>query len=108
MDEAQLLCDRIAIMDRGKILEIDTPDNLLAKHFDGVLITLPNTDEIATLKNLPEGAELCGDRLELQTNTVDHSIRDLLEAKISLEGLSIHKPNLEDLFIKLTGTNLRG
>lgn len=108
MDEAQLLCDRIAIMDRGKILEIDTPDNLLAKHFDGVLITLPNTDEIAKLKNLPEGAELCGDRLELQTNTVDHSIRDLLEAKISLEGLSIHKPNLEDLFIKLTGTNLRG
>ena len=41
MDEAQALCDRIAIVDQGKILEIDTPDNLLKAHFTGQLICLP-------------------------------------------------------------------
>jgi ABC-2 type transport system ATP-binding protein len=44
MDEAEKLCDRIAIMDRGKILEIDTPEALLAKHFEGVLIRIPYDD----------------------------------------------------------------
>ncbi len=107
MDEAQLLCDQIAIMDQGRILELDTPDHLLDKHFDGVLITLPYRGEKPGENGIPEGAEICGEKLELQTNTVDRSIRDLLEAKVSLEGLSIHKPNLEDLFIKLTGTSLR-
>jgi len=107
MDEAQLLCDRIAIMDRGKILEIDTPDTLLAKHFEGVLITLPCRDCKPGEKGIPGSAEVCGDQLELQTDTLDKSIKELLDAQISLEGLSIHKPNLEDLFIKLTGSSLR-
>lgn len=107
MDEAQLLCDEIAIMDQGNILERDTPDNLLTKHFDGVLITLPHRGEKPGENGIPKNVEIHADRLELQTNTVDKSIKDLLEAKVSLEGLSIRKPNLEDLFIKLTGTSLR-
>jgi len=107
MDEAQLLCDTIAIMDRGKILEIDKPEILLKKHFDGVLISLPCRECKPGVGGIPGSAEICGDQLELQTNTLDQSIKDLLEAKISLEGLSIHEPNLEDLFIKLTGSSLR-
>jgi len=107
MDEAQILCDRIAIMDRGKILEIDTPDVLLAKHFQGVLITIPCRECKPGQDGIPASAEICGDMLELQTNNLDTSIKELLEARISLEGLSIHKPNLEDLFIKLTGASLR-
>jgi ABC-2 type transport system ATP-binding protein len=107
MDEAEVLCDRIAIMDQGKILEIDTPEVLLAKHFDGVLISIPCGECKPGENGIPASAEICGDRIELQTNTVDKSIRELLEAKVSLEGLSIHKPNLEDLFIKLTGSSLR-
>ncbi len=107
MDEAQILCDRIAIMDHGKILEVDTPDVLLDKHFQGVLITIPCRECKPGQDGIPSSAEICGDRLELQTNNLDTSIKELLDAKISLEGLSIHKPNLEDLFIKLTGSSLR-
>lgn len=107
MDEAQTLCDTVAIMDHGKILEIDTPEILLKKHFDGVLITLPCRECKPGVGGIPGSAEICGDVLELQTNTLDKSIKELLEANISLEGLSIHKPNLEDLFIKLTGSSLR-
>ncbi len=108
MDEAELLCDRIAIMDQGKILEIDTPEKLLSKHFEGVLVTLPYQDVLPGVNGIPSDLLVVGtERLELQTTNVDRSLRDLLEARISLEGLSIHKPDLEDLFIKLTGSKLR-
>lgn len=107
MDEAQLLCERIAIMDRGKIVEIDTPETLLAKHFDGVLIRLPYDGCCSDALSGFEGLVIHDDSLELQTNTLDRSLKDLLAAHVDLEGLSIHKPNLEDLFIKLTGSSLR-
>lgn len=107
MDEAELLCDRVAIMDSGKILDIDTPDALLAKHFKGVLIRLPYdgccSDALAGFDGLVVGEN----SIELQTEALDKSLKDLLAAKVNLEGLSIHKPNLEDLFIKLTGNALR-
>jgi ABC-2 type transport system ATP-binding protein len=107
MDEAQVLCERIAIMDHGKILEIDTPEALLAKHFEGVLIRLPYDGCCSEALEKFEGIEIRGDVLELQTNKLDQSLKDLLGAHVDLEGLSIHKPNLEDLFIKLTGSSLR-
>ncbi len=107
MDEAQLLCERIAIMDHGRIVEIDTPEALLAKHFDGVLIRLPYDGCCSDALSGFEGLVLSDDSLELQTNTLDKSLKDLLTAHVDLEGLSIHKPNLEDLFIKLTGSSLR-
>ena len=107
MDEAQLLCERIAIMDHGRIVEIDTPEALLAKHFDGVLIRLPYDGCCSEALSGFEGLVVGGDSLELQTTTLDRSLKDLLAAHVGLEGLSIHKPDLEDLFIKLTGSSLR-
>jgi len=107
MDEAELLCDRIAIMDRGRILEIDTPDALLDKHFEGALIHLPYDGCCSDALQSFEGLTVHEDFLELQTTTLDQSLKDLLAARIDLTGLSIHKPNLEDLFIKLTGSSLR-
>jgi len=107
MDEAQVLCEQIAIMDHGKILEIDTPEALLAKHFEGVLIRLPYDGCCSDALEKFEGIVIRDDVLELQTNKLDKSLKDLLSAHVNLEGLSIHKPNLEDLFIKLTGSSLR-
>jgi ABC-2 type transport system ATP-binding protein len=107
MDEAELLCDRIAIMDHGRILEIDTPESLLEKHFEGALIHLPYDGCCSDALGAFEGLVIHDDFLELQTTTLDKSLKDLLAARIDLTGLSIHKPNLEDLFIKLTGSSLR-
>jgi len=107
MDEAQVLCDQIAIMDHGKILEIDTPHNLLTKHFNGVLISLPYDGRCSDALSGFDGIVIRGDRLELQTDSLDDSLKKLLSAHVNLEGLTIHKPNLEDLFIKLTGSTLR-
>lgn len=107
MDEARLLCDRIAIMDHGKILEIDSPEALLAKHFDGALVSMPYDACCEEALAGIAGVEVADGVLKLQTDDIDGSLKALLAAKVSLDGLSIHKPNLEDLFIKLTGGSLR-
>lgn len=113
MDEAQELCDYIAIMDHGKLLELDTPVNLLEKHFSGVLLKLPaGNSSSERMKALSASSGLSdiqfhNDQLEVQTTTLDKTLKDLLAAQVDLTGLSIHKPDLEDLFIKLTGSSLR-
>jgi ABC-2 type transport system ATP-binding protein len=112
MDEAELLCDRIAIMDHGHILELDTPERLLAKHFAGALVKFPlegqphGMDELRGMSGLSGIAERNG-QAELVTDNLDTAMKDLLAARLNLHGLSIHKPDLEDLFIKLTGSSLR-
>ncbi|MBF9015005.1 MULTISPECIES: ABC transporter ATP-binding protein [unclassified Oceanispirochaeta] len=104
MEEAEILCDKIAIMDHGKLMEIDTPEQLLLNHFDGALVSVPHSGR--TDLDL-EGGLLKGDLLEITTQNLDKTMRELLASQLNLEGLSIKKPNLEDLFLKLTGTLLR-
>lgn len=104
MEEAEILCDQIAIMDHGKLMEIDTPEQLLLNHFDGALVSVPHSGR--TDLDL-EGGLLKGDLLEITTQNLDKTMRELLASQLNLEGLSIKKPNLEDLFLKLTGTLLR-
>ena len=53
------------------------------------------------------GAESSGDSWDICSEALDDTMRRLLGAKLNLDGLSIHRPDLEDLFIKLTGTSLR-
>ena len=104
MEEAEILCDKIAIMDQGKILENDTPKKLIDKHFDGVLVRLPS--EGRDCSSLGE-CFVVGDNIEIQTNNLEKTLKELLSGGYQTDGLSIHKPNLEDLFIKLTGSSLR-
>jgi ABC-2 type transport system ATP-binding protein len=104
MDEAEILCDQIGIIDQGKLLEIDTPESLLANHFDGALVRIPHDGRIDL--NVDDGI-LRGEHLEITTNNLDRTMRELMGTGLNLEGLSIKKPTLEDLFLKLTGTLLR-
>lgn len=104
MEEAENLCDRIAIMDQGRILECDTPVNLINTHFEGVLVKVPHK---GNKNGLPPDSELNDDILEIQTSSLDSTIQQLIKDKYDMTELSIHKPNMEDLFIKLTGSSLR-
>ena len=105
MDEASELCDEIAIMDHGRVLERDRPQSLLARHFTGALVRVPRAcvDE----DNAPTSGSFVSDYFETQSTNLDLTMREFLASGINLEGLSIHKPDLEDLFIKLTGSSLR-
>jgi ABC-2 type transport system ATP-binding protein len=104
MEEAQQLCDRIAIMDHGKILVEDSPRALLREHFDGVLIRLP-AEKVNG--QLPFACERRDGFLEFQASEADSAVQQLMASNIPLDGLYIHRPTLEDLFLKLTGHQLR-
>ncbi len=106
MDEAYTLCDEIAIMDHGKIIAHDSPENLLAEHFDDVIIQLPSDDLPDTIM-LPFKTSEHNNMTEFTTNNVNDTIQLLIEKNISLANLNIRSRNLDDLFLELTGKELR-
>jgi len=109
MEEAYVLCDEIAIMDHGKILAIGAPDRLLKEHFQGIWIEIPKEDFKSSSKEglLGEFFER-EESIEIQTNHANEVFRALLERGVSLNRVKVRSQNLEDLFIQLTGKDLRG
>jgi ABC-2 type transport system ATP-binding protein len=107
MEEAELLCDEIAIMDKGRVIAQGTPRNLLREHFDEVLLELPRQEFPAAARELPLKLIEASDRVEITTNDLDGTLRKLMDAQIPLKDLRIRPPNLEDLFLELTGKELR-
>lgn len=107
MDEAELLCDDIAIMDGGHIIAQGGPRELLQQHFEEVLLDLPRLDFPATARQLPLKIIDSSDRVEIATQDVETTLRTLLDAHVPLKNLRIRPPNLEDLFLELTGKELR-
>lgn len=107
MDEAYELCDDIAIMDQGRIIASGSPDELLAEHFDDVVIQLPQSDVAHCRARLPGQCFDQRDQVQIITNEVDATVQALLELEVPLEHLRIRSRNLEDLFIELTGKELR-
>ncbi len=108
MEEAYNLCDEIAIMDHGKVIAIGSPDELLSKHFEDVVIELPESD-------LGEAAEHVTHRrlekvtpsVEIVSKDVNVTLQTLMQHGASLSNLSVRPRSLEDLFLELTGKELR-
>jgi ABC-2 type transport system ATP-binding protein len=107
MEEAELLCDEIAIMDRGRIIARGPPRRLLHEHFAEVLLELPRQEFPAAARALPLKVIDSSDRVEITTHDLEGTLRMLLAANVPLAHLRIRPPNLEDLFLELTGKELR-
>jgi ABC-2 type transport system ATP-binding protein len=107
MDEAETLCDDIAIMDGGHLIERGGPRELLQKHFEEVLLELPRRDFPDAARQLALKIIDSRDRVEIATQDVETTLRTLIDAKVPLKHLRIRPPNLEDLFLELTGKELR-
>jgi ABC-2 type transport system ATP-binding protein len=107
MDEAELLCDDIAIMDGGKIIARGGPRQLLQEHFEEVLLDLPREDFPPSARQLPLKFIESTDRVEIATQDLESTLRVLMDAQVPLKHLRIRPPNLEDLFLDLTGKELR-
>ena len=107
MDEAELLCDEIAIMDGGHIIARGGPRQLLQEHFEEVLLELPRQDFPESARQLDLKVLDSSDRVEIATQDVESALRTLMDAHVSLKNLRIRPPNLEDLFLDLTGKELR-
>jgi ABC-2 type transport system ATP-binding protein len=107
MDEAEILCEDIAIMDRGHIIARGGPSQLLQEHFEEVLLELPRRDFPDEARHLVTKVIESADRVEIATQDLETTLRVLMEARVSLKNLRIRPPNLEDLFLELTGKELR-
>jgi ABC-2 type transport system ATP-binding protein len=107
MEEAELLCDEIAIMDRGRIIAQGGPRQLLRERFAEVLLELPKQEFPESARALPLRLFEAGDRIEITTDNLDGTLRTLMDAHVPLTNLRIRPPNLEDLFLELTGKELR-
>jgi ABC-2 type transport system ATP-binding protein len=115
IEEAHALCDRIAIVDHGRVIAEGRPDDLIAKARDTQRISVRTAQPLALneLRALPavQSASQAGDQAELKTTRVSQTVIELvrlIEARNNeLVDLHIHRPSLEDVFIELTGKGLR-
>jgi ABC-2 type transport system ATP-binding protein len=107
MDEAYTLCDEIAIMDHGKLIARGTPAQLLKEHFGNVVLRFPEEDVTRKLDGLGLCTATRAGWCEIQTHDVDQTIKTLLEHGVSLSRMNMRSWSLEDLFIALTGKDLR-
>jgi len=108
MEEAYELCDEIAIMDHGRMIAHDAPDVLLAKHFDDVVVQLDEKDMPRELGEREFMAMYREGNANILTGDVNKTIEQLLAHDIPLNRLRIRARDLEDLFLELTGKELRG
>jgi ABC-2 type transport system ATP-binding protein len=106
MEEASVLCDEVAIIDRGRIIEQGAPAALLGRHFKPALIRLPRS-AFGAAAEAPPGFAYRDGIYEAATDDVPRSIQELGRRGIALSELQVATPTLEDLFLKLTGHELR-
>ncbi len=113
MEEAEALCHRVGIVDHGRLVALDTPGNLIANLAGISSITtsayLP-PDEFQQLSTVIQ-AQHNGNKLTIQTHDVAATLRSILDLAekhcVSLNDLYIQQPNLEDVFLNLTGKRIR-
>jgi len=109
MDEAAALCDRVLIIDNGKIIETGVPQKLIKEHVgEDVLEVAFDETVLKKLKEeLPEAhIEIFGDQIRVFINQ-PHGIFERIVKKFPGVNMTIRNANLEDVFLKLTGRKLR-
>jgi ABC-2 type transport system ATP-binding protein len=112
MEEAERLCDRVAILDHGKILDMDSVHNLIAKHgglshIEAELEQSPSDPEkIKQLLN-NKNIQLEGTKIRFETGRPMESLAMLNRSDIRFQTLKVQTANLEDVFLNLTGRRLR-
>lgn len=122
MEEAERLCSRIAVIDHGKIVALDTPESLIAAHAPGTTIEFdaPHGVDEAALGQI-EGVDRASvdGRVSVSTRAPERVLRDLLDPnahwlvrgedgqEVVIRDLRVRQGTLEDVFIALTGRSLR-
>jgi ABC-2 type transport system ATP-binding protein len=114
MEEAERLCDRVAIIERGRLIDVGTPDDLVRRHCPEQTVSLSTADAAArgSLDTIPglEAIEQRGVRFTLRGRSEDFVtdvIHCISENRIRVTEFRTETANLEDVFLKLTGHSIR-
>ena len=114
MDEAERLCDRVAIIDRGRIIDIDSPAALVRRHCPErtVIVTTPQPSADAIFRQLPSvtAVERRDDNVSIQgrgDDFVTAVVQCLAVHAIPVTDLRTESPTLEDVFLRVTGHSIR-
>ncbi len=113
MEEAESLCNRIAILDEGKIIACDTLQNLLALTSTTINFTISEITEQKTqtlrktLPNLKTGSIPGSYSITSNKDSAPDIINLLINEKIQILNLFVNSPDLEKVFLSLTGKHLR-
>jgi ABC-2 type transport system ATP-binding protein len=114
MDEAERLCDRVAVIDQGKVIALDSPEGLIRTHFKETAIELVDVfkddDTLITLPGVGRIQHEDG-HVTLFSSAVPNTVSALLELseqrRMELRDLVMRRATLEDVFLKLTGRRMR-
>ncbi len=114
MEEAERLCDRVAIIERGRIIDIDTPQRLVDRHCPERTVVLATNDPAAEERfhTIPRIESVVRSDLQFTIrgrgdDLVTEVIHCLSESRIRVTDFRMIVPNLEDVFLKLTGRSIR-
>jgi ABC-2 type transport system ATP-binding protein len=114
MEEAERLCDRVAIIERGRVIDIGTPSGLVRKYCPEQAVVLVTEDSIARERfaRIPgvEAVDVQDTRYTIRgqgDEFVTHVIQCLSEHRIKVTEFKTESPNLEDVFLRLTGHSIR-
>jgi ABC-2 type transport system ATP-binding protein len=115
MEEAEQLCHRLAIIDQGKIIAMDTPDNLINKAGLATSIEFTTSKELNGLANKIHGIQKVNHgssyKYSVNTKRVAELLKDLTnlcyDNHIELTNISVRQATLEDVFLAMTGRKLR-
>jgi ABC-2 type transport system ATP-binding protein len=117
MEEAQTLCDRVAVMDAGRVIALDTPGALIGQYFKESAIEfdligeLPPEGAFRELKGVSRPAVREGSHVTIYTADTTATLGGLTDmaesGAILFDSLSVRRASLEDVFLKLTGKRMR-
>jgi lipooligosaccharide transport system ATP-binding protein len=111
MDEAEQLCDRLVVMDKGVIAAEGSPRELISKYAPREVVELRFRDDeqdraVLKLDGLAHSSEVLADRVLLYTDDAEATQHEMGERGIHPEQVLVRRSSLEDVFLKLTGRRL--
>ena len=111
MDEAEQLCDRLVVMDGGRIVAEGSPRGLIAEHVRREVLEVRfgygrNEEHLASVDGVGGRVEVLPDRLLIYVDDGDDALSELHRREIVPESSLVRRSSLEDVFLKLTGRTL--
>lgn len=107
MEEAELLCDELIIIDHGEIVVQGSPRQLLDTHLPHKRVCVDQQNVPFNRSNIVGEINLINNEIEITTSSVEQTLQALMAQRFDMSSLRVRNPTLEDLFIHLTGHQLR-